>query len=90
MPELQGTVVYIKVGDDMGFAKIREDGTGEEELCPIWAYLPGDPKPPTYKRTLQNMQISLLTEALVNGLSVIIDWDQSTGLPNNIKLLAAP
>jgi hypothetical protein len=36
------------------------------------------------------MQISLLTEALVNGLSVIIDWDQSTGLPHNIKLLAAP
>ena len=90
MPELQGKVLYIKVGDDMGVAKIREDGTGEEELCPIWAYLGNDPKPPTYKRTLQTMQISLLTEALVNNLSVVIYWDQSTGLPINIRLLAAP
>ncbi len=90
MPELQGKVLYIKIGDDMAVARIREDGTGEEEPCVIWAYLPGDPKPPTYKRTIHTMQISLLTEALVNNLSVIINWDQSTGLPNNIKLLAAP
>jgi hypothetical protein len=90
MPELQGKVLYIKVGDDIGVVKILEDGTGDEETCIIWAYLGSDPKPPTYKRTLQTMQISLLTEALVNGLSVIIDWDQSTGLPHNIKLLAAP
>ena len=90
MPDIQGKVLYIKIGDDFAVAKIKEDGTGDEEQCPIWMYLQGDPKPPTYKRTLQTMQISLLTEALVNGLSVIIDWDQSTGLPHNIKLLAAP
>ena len=90
MPELQGKVLYIKVGDDMGVAKIREDGTGEEELCPIWAYLGNDPKPPSYKRTIQTMQISLLTEALVNNLSVVIYWDQSTGMPINIRLLTAP
>jgi hypothetical protein len=90
MPELQGKVLYIKIGDDIGVAKIREDGTGEEEVCPIWAYLSGDPKPPTYKRTIHTMQISLLTEALVNNLSVVIYWDQSTGMPINIRLLAAP
>jgi hypothetical protein len=90
MPELQGKVLFVKVGDDYAFAKIREDDTGEEELCPLWAYIGSDPKPPTYKRTIHTMQISLLTVALVNNLSVIIDWNQSTGLPNNIKLLAAP
>jgi hypothetical protein len=90
MPELQGKVLYIKIGDDIAVARIKEDGTGDEESCPIWAYLPGDPKPPTYKRTLQTMQISLLTEALVNGLSVVILWDENTGLPLNIRLLAAP
>jgi hypothetical protein len=90
MPELQGKVLYIKIGDDIGVAKIREDGTGEEELCPIWAYLGSDPKPPTYKRTIHTMQISLLTVALVNNLSVVIYWDQSTGMPINIRLLAAP
>jgi hypothetical protein len=90
MPELQGKVLYIKIGDDIGVAKIREDGTGDEELCPIWAYLGSDPKPPTYKRTIHTMQISLLTVALVNNLSVVIYWDQSTGMPINIRLLAAP
>ena len=90
MSDIQGTVLYIKVGDDFAFAKIQEDGTGEEEVCPLWAYLPGDPKPPTYKRTIQSMQISLLTEALVNGLSVVIQWNASSGALENIKLLAAP
>jgi len=90
MPDLQGKVIYLKIGDDFAIANIREDGTGDEELCPIWAYLGNDLKPPSYKRTIQTMQISLLTEALVNNLSVIINWDQSTGMPNNIKLLAAP
>jgi phosphomannomutase len=90
MAELQGKVLSVKVGDDFAVAKIREDGTGDEESIFIWWYQEGQPKPPTYRRTIQGMQISLLTEALVNGLSVVILWDENTGLPLNIRLLAAP
>ncbi len=90
MAELQGRVLYVKVGDDFAIAKIREDGTGEEEKLFIWWYPEGQPKPPSYRRTLQTMQISLLTEALVNGLSVNILWDENTGYPLNVRLLAAP
>ena len=90
MPDMQGTVLYIKVGDDFAFAKIREDGTGDEEVFTIWWYAEGAPKPPTYKRTIQGMQISILTEALVNVLSVVMQWNASSGALENVKLLAAP
>lgn len=89
MPELQGKVLYIKVGNNLAVAKIQEDGTGEEEAVPLWALLPGDPKPPSYKQTVQKMQISLLSEALVNGLSVLIAWDEPFG-EVTVRLLAAP
>ena len=89
MAEMQGKVLYLKVGDDFAVANIREDGTGEEEPFVIWWYPAGQPQPATYKRTIQGMQISLLTEALVNGLSVIMQWDEGSGLLQNVRLLAA-
>jgi hypothetical protein len=90
MPDMQGKVLYIKVGDDLAVAKIQEDGTGDEELFVIWWYQEGQAKPPTYRRTIQGMQISLLSEALVNGLSVVMQWDEGSGVLQNVKLLAAP
>jgi hypothetical protein len=90
MPAIQGKVRYVKVGNNLAVAKIQEDGTGEEEAVPLWVLLPGDPKPSSYKQTVQKMQISLLSEALVNGLSVIIEWDVPYGEELNVSLLAAP
>jgi hypothetical protein len=90
MSQIQGKVRYIKVGDDFGFAKIQEDGTGDEEVFAVWWYQAGQTKPPTYRRTIQGMQISLLTEALVNGLSVIIQRNDNTGAFEFVQLLAAP
>jgi hypothetical protein len=89
MPEIQGKVQYMKVGDDFLFAQIREDGTNELELVSIW-YLTGYPQPPAYVRTIQNMQFTMLRDSLVNGLSVIVQWEGSTGKVQNVRLIAAP
>lgn len=90
MPEIQGKIQYIKVGDDFLFAQIKEDGTDELETIPLWWYSEGVAKPPAYVRTIQNIQYALLRDSLVKGLSVIVQWDGTTGKIQNIKLLAAP
>ncbi|HTP67147.1 MAG TPA: hypothetical protein VMJ66_17280 [Geobacteraceae bacterium] len=87
MALLQGKVTYIKIGDDFAIAEIQEDGTGVKEQCPIWWYMDGDPKPEAYVRTIQQTQIMLLKEAMVSGLTVVNQWDESTGFPQNIKVL---
>jgi hypothetical protein len=90
MPVLQGSIQYIKVGDDFCWAQIKEDGTGTLEPFALWWYTSGDTKPPSYKRTIQNMQFELLKAALLKGLSVAIQWEESTGAIQNVKLLASP
>jgi hypothetical protein len=89
MAELQGKVKTIKVGDDFMFADVEEAGTGVTEICPIWSYLEGETKPLSYVRTIQNMQFNMLRDAMLNNLTVVISWNESTGKPYNIKLLRA-
>jgi hypothetical protein len=89
MASIQGKITYIKLGNDFGVVEIEEAGTGVKEQCVIWWYMDGDPKPATYVRTIQQMQISLLREAMINGLSVVYQWDSATGKTQNIKVLRA-
>jgi hypothetical protein len=89
MAELQGKVKGINVGDDFMFADVEESGTGVMEIVPVWCYFEGDTKPLSYVRTIQNMQFTMLRDAMLNGLTVVVNWNESTGKPNNIKLLGA-
>ena len=89
MASIQGKITYIKLGNDFGVAEIEEEGTGIKEPCVIWWYMDGDSKPATYVRTIQQMQLSLLSEAMLNGLFVVYQWDSATGKTENIKVLRA-
>lgn len=90
MPEIQGKVTYLKVGNDFCFAKIEDVATGMSEVCPIWMGELDESEITPTDLAIRSMQFELLRTSLESGKTVVVDWNSSTGLPYNVKLLAQP
>ncbi|GGK76409.1 hypothetical protein [Mangrovihabitans endophyticus] len=67
MAVITGTVECVQIADDSGFTRIRDTTTGTAETLILWF------APVTvteFTRVMQSMWVSLLREAMGNGLRV--------------------
>jgi len=96
-----GLVERLKVGYDFGIVYLRDEETDTIELFIIWITI-GDialPDPGTFGTTLvsgasvrllQSMQLSLLREAISQGLRVTIRHDEAGSLVHEVEVHAPP
>jgi hypothetical protein len=68
MAQMTGTVTCVRVFDDAGFTQLI-DTAGEKETFILW-FAP--PEISAFERVMHSMWVSLLREALVNGLPVTV------------------
>jgi len=68
MPIMTGTVSCIRVFDDAGFTQLV-DSAGDEEIFILW-FAP--PEISAFERIMHSTWVSLLREAMVNGLPVSV------------------
>jgi hypothetical protein len=87
--ETTGKVRSVKVGSGIGITEILDNATNMSELFFIWFDAAQPDVPSAFDRIKQSQQVSLLREALVNGLQVLITHDAGTGsFIHSVELLA--
>ncbi|WP_405827130.1 hypothetical protein [Streptomyces sp. NBC_00105] len=87
MPRIKGTVGCVQVGDDYGFTRVIEQGTGNEELFTLWWSGVATPENPAiHVRIIQSDWVSLLRQAMAAGLPVTIVYPDDSNLVFNVQL----
>jgi len=75
MATITGAVECIRLGDDIGFVRIRE-GSGDTETLLIW-FSPSDPS--AFTRVLHSMWVSILRDAITSNKTVTAITSSSSG-----------
>jgi hypothetical protein len=83
MATMTGTVSCVQLFDDGGFTQIVDPTTQEKEVFILW-FAP--PEVSAFERILHSMWVSLLREALVNGLTVTITHADAQAQIENVQL----
>lgn len=87
MPELTGTVRCVRVGDDLAFTTINEQGTTNRETFILWWTGISTPlDPPVYLRIIQSDWVSLLREAKAGNIPVTITHDNNSAIVLNVQM----
>jgi len=87
MPELTGTVRCVRVGDDLAFTTVNEQGTTNRELFILWWSGVSTPQdPPVHVRIIQSDWIALLREALASNISVTITHETNSAIVLNVQM----
>jgi hypothetical protein len=76
-----------KIGDDFGFMRIIEDGTGDFEAFIIW-FAPSEPS--AFTRVLRSMWLSMLREALTTSEQVQISHADDSAFINSLRVNKSP
>jgi hypothetical protein len=77
--ETTGKVLFVKVGNGIGITEILDNATQMSELFFIWFDAAQPDVPSAFDRIKQSQQVSLLREALVHNLNVLVIHDAGTG-----------
>jgi hypothetical protein len=83
----KGTVEELLVAEDIGIVKVRESDTGEIVSLLIWSYFVQEDTPEN--RMLHTMFLSLLRDALVHRLPVVIGETEDTTMVLNVSVTHA-
>jgi hypothetical protein len=79
-----GTVEDLLVAEDIGIVKIRETESGEVVSLLIWSYLVQEDTPEN--RMLHTMFLSLLRDALVHRLPVLVNENDDGTMVLNVSV----
>jgi hypothetical protein len=82
MAIMTGTVTCIRVFDDAGFTQLV-DAAGQTETFILW-FAP--PEISAFERIMHTTWVSLLREALVNGLPVTVIHPDGNGRLSTVQL----
>ena len=82
MALMTGNVTCVSVVDDAGFTQLV-DTAGETETFILW-FAP--PEVSAFERIMHSMWVSLLREALVNGLRVTVAHPDGNARITNVQL----
>jgi hypothetical protein len=82
MAIMTGNVTCVRVFDDAGFTQLV-DAAGERETFILWL---APPEVSAFERIMHSMWVSLLREALVNGLPVMVVHPDGNARVNTVQL----